>query len=134
MGDAADGVAVDPEHLGVRGESLHGGPDPRDESTAPHGHEDSLDLREIVDDLQADRPLSRDRGRVCEGVDEGRGPRFPSLFLVGVDQVLTGDGGHVRSFGGDRLDLTAHGSFRDADRAIQPESAGRPGDGQAMVP
>src|SRR5207245_10659299 len=91
------------------------------------------DPREFLDDFQADRPLSGDRGRMRERVDESGGPRPPSLVLVGVDQVPAGDRGDVRSLGSDRLDLATDGPFRDADRAGQAEPEGRPGAGQAMV-
>src|SRR2546427_9786373 len=116
----------------MRKEALPRGPDSRDEPSSAHRYEHGPDLREIPDNLQADRPLSRDRGRLRERVDEGGGPRPPSLVLVGVDQVRAGDRGDVRSLGGDRLDLAPDGPFRDADRAGQAEPPGRPGAGKAM--
>src|SRR3989442_13629961 len=103
----------------MRKEALHRGPDSRDQSATSDRYEHGPDLREIPDNLQADRPLSRDRGRVRERVDEGGGPRPPSLVLVGADQIRAGDRGDVRSLGGDSPDLAPAGPFRARARAGQ---------------
>ncbi len=124
---------LDPEHLSAGHESFHRGPDPRDEPSSTHRDEDGPDLREFLDDLQADRPLSGDRGRMRERVNEHGGPRFPGLFLMSLNEVHAGDGRHVRSLRADRLDLSAHSPFRDSDGTGNSEATGGPGDRETVI-
>ena len=53
--------------------------DARDETTTADRHDDDRCLRDVLDDLEPDRALARDRQRVVEGMHEGAAQSPPSV-------------------------------------------------------
>ena len=83
-GGRVGGLDADDAHARV--ELLDVGGDATDQATAPHRHEDRIDLAAgLADDFHADGALPRDHIRIVEGMHESQplGARQSERVLVG---------------------------------------------------
>ena len=125
----------------LHADDLHLGPqrpqretDARREAAAADRNDDRLDLGQLLDELEADRPLARDHHRVLERMHERRA----GLLDVGDrrrDRVLErrADQLGARAVVARRLDLRHRRLRGHEDRRLDPGLARRPGDGLAVI-
>ncbi len=122
--EACRRLGLDSNDLDLRRLGLDDRADARDESAAADRHDDGLDLRCLLEDLEGDRALARDHVRIVERVDE-REP-FALRELARVRARL----GQVRAMEHDgRAELA---TVRDLDQ--RGEFRHHDGDGNAEQP
>ena len=90
-----------------------------DQAAAADRHDHDIDVAELLEDLQTDRPLPRDDVLIIEGMDEGI-----ALLLLELARLLVGiviDARHeadLRAVALGGLDLRDRGAVRQADQRL----------------
>jgi hypothetical protein len=101
---------------------------------APHRNHHRLRVGNLLDELEPDRPLSRDHDGVLEGVDERRA-RLVDVRLRGGEGVLEALAAHdqLGAVGAAGLDLRHRRVLRHVDAGGNPRLPRGPGNGLAVV-
>ena len=108
--------------------------DPRGEPAAPDRHENRLDIRKLLCELEADRPLTCDHHLVLEGMHERRAGLRGTLecLLERLVEARTGEHG-LRTVVARRVDLRHRRVLGHEHGCPDSELAGRPRDRLPVV-
>ena len=105
------------------------GTDPREQAAASYRYENGFDLRKVLQDLEAEAPVTRHHVAVRPGMNEGVRLVLPA-FLAEVAEHLGHRNQHrLPAVGADRVDLGRGGGLRHQAPSAHSEVPRRPGEG-----